>query len=88
MANTKSAVKRMRQSLLSRQRNRKVKSHIKNAEKRFFHFLEENDKDKARDAYLTAGKVIDKAVSKGVIHKNTGARKKSRLSQKLNKLVG
>ena len=88
MANTKSAVKRMRQSLLNRQRNRKVKSHIKKAEKKFFLLLEENDKDKARDAYLTAGKVIDKAVSKGVIHKNTGARKKSRLSQKLNKLVG
>ena len=68
MANTKSAVKRMRQSLLSRQRNRRVKSHIKNAEKRFFHFLEEMIRIKP-DAYLTAGKVIDKAVSKGVIHK-------------------
>lgn len=88
MANTKSAVKRMRQSLLNRQRNRRVKSHIKKAEKNFFLLLEENDQDKAREAYFSAGRIIDKAVSKGVIHKNTGSRKKSRLSQKLNKLVG
>ena len=43
MANTKSAIKRMRQSLLNRQRNRKVKSHIKKAEKKFFLLQEEND---------------------------------------------
>ena len=88
MANTKSAVKRLRQSLLNRQRNRRIKSHIKKAEKNFFLLLEENNKDKAREAYFSASRVIDKAVSKGIIHKNTGARKKCRLSQKLNKQVG
>jgi small subunit ribosomal protein S20 len=88
MANTKSAVKRLRQSLLNRQRNRRIKSHIKKAEKNFFLLLEENNKDKAREAYFSASRVIDKVVSKGIIHKNTGARKKSRLSQKLNKQVG
>ncbi|MGI5823867.1 MAG: 30S ribosomal protein S20, partial [Dethiobacteria bacterium] len=43
---------------------------------------------KARAAYALAGKVIDQAVSKGVLHKNNGSRKKSRLARKLNQLAG
>jgi len=87
MANSKSAVKRMRQAMIRRQRNRTVKSHIKKALLTFSDSLENNDQQKAREAYYAASSVIDKAVSKGVIHKNTASRKKSRLSQKLNKLV-
>ncbi|MDO9534698.1 MAG: 30S ribosomal protein S20 [Bacillota bacterium] len=87
MANSKSAVKRMRQAIVRRQRNRIVKSHIKKALLTFSNSLESNDQQKAREAYCAASSVIDKAVSKGVIHKNTGSRKKSRLSQKLKQLV-
>lgn len=87
MANSRSAVKRMRQAIVRRQRNRTVKSHIKKAVLVFSDSLENDDQQKAREAYSAASSVIDKAVSKGVIHKNTGSRKKSRLSQKLNQLV-
>ncbi|RJX23461.1 MAG: 30S ribosomal protein S20 [Dethiobacter sp.] len=87
MPNTKSAFKRMKQSLLRRQRNRGVKSHLKNAVQTFHVSLKEQDLQKARQTYAAASSVIDKAVSKGVIHKNTGARKKSRLAKQLNELV-
>lgn len=87
MANTKSAIKRMKQSLIRRQRNRKVKSHVKNAIQAFYASLKEQDLQKARETYSAAGRVIDKAVSKGVIHKKNGARKKSRLAKKLNELI-
>lgn len=87
MPNTKSAFKRMKQSLIRRQRNRKVKSHVKNAVKAFYASLQEEDLQKARETYSAASSVIDKAVSKGVIHKRKAARKKSRLAKQLNRLV-
>lgn len=85
--NTKSALKRMKQSLVRRQHNRKVKSHLKKAVQAFHVSLEEDDRQKAHAAFSTACSVIDKAVSKGVIHKRNGSRKKSRLAQKINKMV-
>lgn len=88
MANIKSAIKRLKQSVNRNQRNRRVKSHVKNAIKDFYLHLAEQDEPKARAAYALASKVIDQAVSKGVLHKNNGSRKKSRLAQKLKKLAG
>jgi len=87
MAKTKSALKRIKQSLKRRQRNRRVKSHIKNAVKAFYASLQEKDLQKARETLAAAGRVIDKAASKGVIHKKKAARKKSRLAKQLNRLV-
>ena len=84
MANSKSAVKRMRQAMVRRQRNRIVKSHIKKALLTFSNSLDSNDEQKAREAYCAASSVIDKAVSKGYMHKNTAARKKSRLTKAVN----
>ncbi len=83
MANTKAAVKRARQSREQNLRNRMVKSHLKRAVKGFYQSVDGNDAEAAREAYLAASRVIDKAASKGVIHKNTAARKKSRLAQVL-----
>ncbi len=83
MANTKAAVKRARQSRERNLRNRKVKSYLKKVVKDFHQSVDTGDTQTARDAYVLASKVIDKAASKGVIHKNTAARKKSRLAQKL-----
>lgn len=88
MANTKSAIKRMKQSLIRRQHNRKVKSHLKKAVQAFHASLEGDDRQKARENFSAACRTIDKAVSKGVIHKRNGARKKSRLAQRINKMVG
>jgi len=83
MANTKAAVKRARQSREQNLRNRRVKSHLKRAVKGFYQSVDGNDAEAAREAYLAASRMIDKAASKGVIHKNTAARKKSRLAQAL-----
>ncbi len=88
MANIKSAIKRLRQSVDRNQRNRKVKSHVKKAIKDFYLHLAEQDASKARAAYTQASRVIDQAVSKGVLHKNNGSRKKSRLAKKLKQLAG
>ena len=84
----KSAIKRMKQSEIRRQRNRKVKSKLKSAIKQFALSLEGNEKEEAQRCYATATKVIDKAAAKGVLHKKTAARKKSRLARKLNEMAG
>lgn len=83
MAHKKSAIKRIRTSEKARQRNVSVKSKVKTsiltAEKAI------SNKDKGKEgAILAAIKVIDKAASKGIIHLNSAARKKSRLLKKLN----
>ncbi len=87
MPNIRSAFKRMKQSLTRRQRNRRIKSHLKNAVQAFYASLNEEDLHKAREAYSAASSIIDKAVSKGVIHKRNGARKKSRLAKKINEMA-
>ncbi|MGI5875522.1 MAG: 30S ribosomal protein S20 [Dethiobacteria bacterium] len=87
MANTKSALKRMRQSEIRRQRNRNIKTRVKNAVKKFYISLEEGNEENARQVFYETSKIIDKAVSKGLLHKRTAARKKSRLSRQLNKRV-
>ncbi len=87
MANTKTAIKRLRQSEISRQRNNKVKTRVKNAIKSFMQSLEEGNVEKATQNYSLAKRIMDKAVAKGVINKNTAARKKSRLAKQLNKLA-
>jgi len=80
VANTKSALKRIRTTAKRRLRNRTVKSSVRAAVRKF------NDLTTA-PALRTAMSALDKAVSKGVLHRNTAARKKSRLAQKLNRLT-
>ncbi|MFC4388472.1 30S ribosomal protein S20 [Gracilibacillus marinus] len=86
MANIKSAIKRVRTNEESRVHNQSIKtdmrSHIKKVEK----LVETNDVDNAKSALLAAVKKIDKAVQKGLIHKNKGNRQKSRLTKKVNGL--
>ncbi len=85
MANLKSAIKRVNTNNKKRLRNQSVKSdmrtHIKQVEK----LIEANDVENAKSAFQSTARVIDKAVQKGVIHKNNGNRHKARLAQKLNK---
>jgi small subunit ribosomal protein S20 len=83
----KSAIKRATQSEKNRLRNAHVKSTMKTNIKKVLVALEAKEKDEAQSAYKAAITYIDKAASKGVIHKNNAARRVSRLSKKINKLV-
>ena len=82
MANTKSAIKRMRQNEKRRQRNRVVRTRVRTALKTARAAVT-NPAGDARDAVLQAIRTLDKAVTKGVIHRNTAARKKSALARRL-----
>jgi len=85
LANHKSALKRHRQSLLARARNRAVKTRVRNVIKVVRSALASGDTTAAEAALLTATKVLDKAASKKVIHWKTAARNISRLSVAVNK---
>lgn len=82
MANTKSALKRMRQSEKRRIRNRGVRSRVRGALKTARTALVTTGTD-ATAPVLDAIRTLDKAVTKGVIHRNTAARKKSALARRL-----
>lgn len=88
MPNTKSAAKRVRVTARRTARNRRIKSMVKTAIRRFWEALDSNDKDLALEKYKRAQAMIDKAVTKGVLHKNNAARKKARLAKKFNKTAG
>ena len=83
MANTKSAIKRIRTSEKRRQRNRAVRTHVRTVLKTARTAVT-TPGDEARAAVLQAIRTLDKAVTKGVIHPNTAARKKSALARSLN----
>ena len=86
MANIKGQIKRNRQNEKRRLRNKGIRSEINSRVKTA---IKNAESGSASPADLQeAVKKIDKAVAKGVMHKNTAARKKSRLSKKLNSLEG
>lgn len=82
MANTASALKRMRQNEKRRLRNRAVRSQVRGAVKTARAALEQTGAD-PRASVVDAIRALDRAVSKGVIHRNTAARKKSALARRL-----
>jgi small subunit ribosomal protein S20 len=83
VANIKSQIKRNRQNEKARERNKAVRSEMKTRVKRAVTAAEEGADD-AKEAFEAAVKRIDKAASKGVIHKNQAARRKSRLAKRVN----
>ncbi|MCY3851086.1 MAG: 30S ribosomal protein S20 [Acidimicrobiaceae bacterium] len=83
MANIKSQIKRNRQNLKRNQRNRSVRSEINTRTRTALEAISDDAPD-SEDAVRLAVQRIDKAAQKGVIHKNTAARNKSRLVRKLN----
>lgn len=85
MANHKSAIKRARQSEIRRLRNRGYKTQVKNAIKSVRASLSDNSPEQTRENLSTAISIIQKTVSKGVIHKKTASRKISRLSRQVNR---
>lgn len=87
MPNIKSAKKRVKVIKTKTLRNQMLKSELKTYIKKFELLVDNGNKDEALDAYKLAVKKLDQAVSKGIMHKNTGARKKSQLTLKLNKVA-
>ena len=87
MANIKSAKKRVLIAEANRQRNVAFKTSIKTAIKKALALATESDKEALAAAISNVYKLCDKAVSKGILHKNTAARKKSRLTKAINKLT-
>ena len=86
MAHSLSAKKRVRQTLKRRARNRARKEQIKDQVKSFTTALSGGNWDKAEQELRLVAKRLDKVAAKGTIHKNTAARKRSRLARKLNSL--
>lgn len=86
MANIKSQIKRIATNKKATDRNKAVKSELKTHIRAVRTAITAGDKDKAIVALGTATKKLDKAVSKGVIHKNQAANKKSALAHALHKL--
>ena len=87
MANIKSQIKRIRTNEAARQRNKAVKSELKTYVRRVREAIEAGDKSAAEGAVAAAGRKLDKAVSKGVIHKNQAANRKSKLAKAVNKMA-
>lgn len=86
MANIKSQMKRNRQNETARQRNRAVRSRLKTYTRRFRSAAESGDQEAAETAYREAARAFDQAASKGVIHRNTAANKKSGMAKRLSSL--
>jgi small subunit ribosomal protein S20 len=84
LANTKSALKRVRSSEKRRIRNRRVRSETRTYIKKARMQIESGQLDEAQKSVAQAIRALDKAAEKGVIHKNNAARRKSRLMHQLN----
>ena len=82
----KSAIKKNRQSIKKRARNNFVRSTLKTKLKSFYSALEEKDKDKSNQKLREIISALDKAATKGVIHKRNAARRVARLSKKVHNL--
>ena len=82
MANIKSQIKRVKTNEKARQRNKSVKSSVKTAIRKFREAAEAGDTEKAVELQRAASRALDKAASKGVIHKNQAANRKSAIAKK------
>lgn len=87
MANIKSAKKRARTSERAKLQNKGFKSALKTRIKTFETLALEGDLEQAEVAFKDASSYLDKMASKGIVHKNAAARKKSRLAKKLKQKV-
>jgi len=86
VANIKSSIKRIEIARKRTRINAARKSMMKTAIKRFEQSLASGDPERIQATYRHAIKIIDRMASKGLIHKNNAARKKSKLSRKLNQV--
>jgi small subunit ribosomal protein S20 len=86
MANIKSQIKRNKQNEKAHQRNKAVKSALKTHVRKFREATDSGNVEEATAALRLASRQLDKAVSKGIIHKNQAANRKSAIARKLNEL--
>ena len=86
MANIKSQIKRNKTNEARRQRNQAIKSALRTAIRSLRETIASGDKDKAAEQLVATNRQLDKAASKGVIHQNQAANKKSALTLAVNKL--
>ncbi|MDR1806465.1 MAG: 30S ribosomal protein S20 [Propionibacteriaceae bacterium] len=87
MANIKSQMKRIKTNEKARLRNKAVKSALRRQVRKFREAAAAGDADKAAELARIATRGLDKAVSKGVIHKNNAANRKSAIAAKAAKLA-
>jgi small subunit ribosomal protein S20 len=87
MPNIKSSKKDVIRSKVAYEKNKANKSEMKTVLKKYEAALEGGDRAAAEVAYKDAVKIVDQAVIKGILHKNTAARKKSSMTLQLNKLA-
>lgn len=87
MPNIKSSKKDVIRSKIAYEKNKADKSEMKTVIKKFESALESGDHAVAENAYKQAIVIVDKAVNKGILHKNTAARKKSSMTLRMNKLA-
>lgn len=87
MANIKSQIKRIKTNRKRTERNRAVKSELRTWIRKFREAADAGDTERATEALQTASRKLDKAVSKGVLHKNNAANKKSALATQVAALT-
>lgn len=80
------AIKKTRQDIRKRERNRKIISSVKTCAKKVLKAIEEKNKDAAKSALLEMTSLMDSAATKGVFHHNTAGRRISRLALRINQL--
>lgn len=88
MPNIKSAIKRVKITQKRTLRNARLKSALRTAIRKFENAVGGTNREEAGQTLHRALVTIDKAVTKGILHKNTAARKKSRLTKRFNKQAG
>ena len=86
MANIKSQVKRIHTNERARLRNQSVKSELRTAVRGLREAIDAGEKEKATELLVSTNRKLDQAASKGVIHKNQAANKKSAMAQRANDL--
>ncbi len=86
MANIKSQIKRIKTNEKARQRNAAVRSALKTSVRKFRSAADTGDASAATEELLKASRALDKAASKGVIHKNQAANRKSAMAKKVSSL--
>ena len=87
MANLAQAKKRIKQNEKRRERNRARKSSLKTETRRLLDAIQLGELEKAKTQFDALTKQLDQVASKGTLHKNTAARKKSRLAKRLNAAI-
>ena len=88
MANIKSQIKRNKTNEKARLRNQAIRSEVRTEIRKFQATVEAGDKAAAEAQLRVASRKLDKAVTKGVFHRNTAANKKSGMAKAFNKLEG